>query len=158
MTTAEKPIQFHHDSAGRFVMVDGNGTTHDDVEPVRAFPITAPDHGISVRNRRGEELLWIADLADLTPAARQALDAELARRLFLPVIQRIDRVSSSADPAEWDLVTDRGSITVVIAAQEDVKRLPGDRALVRAADGLRFLIESVSLLDARSRGQIERYL
>ena len=53
---------------GRLTLTTVDGQDHDDVRPVRAFPIQAPDDGIGMVCPDGREVAWIDRLSDLPPA------------------------------------------------------------------------------------------
>ena len=97
-----------HDEWGRLNYVDAAGMLHEKVTVVRAFPITDPDRMVAIIGAHGHELLFIADLSHLPAAIRHTLEEELARREFLPVIERIVKVSGRIEPCEWQVETDRG--------------------------------------------------
>src|SRR4029079_187690 len=101
-------IAFSYDPLGRLVLRDGAGREHVDVTPVRGFPISEPDYGVSICDSEGRELLWIERLKDLPAKLRDTLSGDLARREFMPVLRRIIRISINAEPCEWDVDTDRG--------------------------------------------------
>ena len=61
-------FQLQRDAYGRLVLTAENGERHEGVTPVRAFPIAAPDEGISLVNYEGHEVAWTDRLADLPPA------------------------------------------------------------------------------------------
>src|SRR5205807_4091474 len=65
-----------------------------DLEPVRAFPLSSPRHGVSVCDAEGRELFWIDDLDALPADLRKILEDELRRREFVPVLRRIWAVSA----------------------------------------------------------------
>jgi len=44
---------------GRLVLTDAQGGLHEHVIPVRAFPVTSPDRGLSLVSSDGHELAWI---------------------------------------------------------------------------------------------------
>jgi len=50
------PFQLQRDSFGRLVLTAADGERHEGVTPVRAFPIAAPDEGISLINYEGHEV------------------------------------------------------------------------------------------------------
>ena len=77
------------DSYGQLVLTSKNGEAHVGIVPVRAFPIGAPDEGISLVNIEGHEVGWINHLADLPSALSQLVEEELASREFVPEIQQI---------------------------------------------------------------------
>jgi hypothetical protein len=147
-----------HDAWGRMVLVDAQGVRHIGVEPVRAFPISDPDHWVSICDAEGRELVCVEDLAKLEPALRQMLVEDLARHEFVPVIQTILGVSADADPSHWEVETDRGRTSFLLNSEDDIRRLGPHKALVIDAQGIRFLIPDIRKLDASSRRLLERYL
>lgn len=147
-----------HDNWGRLVVIDSEGNRHTGVEPVRAFPITDPEHCISIRDTNGHEIVWIEDLASLPDDIRTALEEELSRREFMPVIRQILSVSAHSEPSEWDVETDRGRGQFLLNNEDDVRRLEGHRAMIIDAHGIRYLIPDTRQLDTASRHVVERYL
>ncbi len=151
-------FQLLRDSFGRLVLVEADGTRHVGVEPVRAFPMSDPQHGLSLVSAEGRELVWIDDLSQLSAAIRSVLDEELSARAFAPQIHRILHISLAVDPCEWEVETDRGRTKFVLKSEEDVRRLDAKRALVIDAHGTRYMIADVESLDRHSRRILERYL
>ncbi len=151
-------FDLQHDAWGRLVLVDAQGQRHEGVEPVRGFPISDPDHWISICDAEGRELESVKDLASLSPAVREFLERALARREFVPVIRRIVGVPADTEPTEWEVETDRGRTRFLLNSADDVRRLSSDRALVIDTQGLRYLIEDTRQLDSASRRILERYL
>jgi hypothetical protein len=147
-----------HDAWGRLVLIDRAGRRHVGVEPVRSFPISDPDHWISICDAEGHELACVQNLSDLPPQVGQVLAEDLARREFVPVIRQILRVSADTDPAAWDVVTDRGQTRFLVNSEDDVRRLGPSRILVIDAQGIRYLIPNIKTLDAASNQTLERYL
>lgn len=148
----------HHDAWGRLVLVDREGVRHTGVEPIRAFPFSAPDEWISIRDAQGQELFCVERLSDLSPAARQVLELELAQREFVPVIQRIVAVSSDTEPSQWEVETDRGPTHFILNSEDDIRRLGPHRAIIIDAQGIRYLIPDKRRLDHRSRWTLGKYL
>ena len=93
------PFQLHRDAYGRLVLTAENGERHEGVTPVRAFPIAAPDAGISLVSFEGHEVGWADRLADLPDDIRRLVEEDLAAREFVPEIERIAAVSSFACPS-----------------------------------------------------------
>jgi hypothetical protein len=151
-------FEIRHDAWGRLVLTDNSGREHVAVEPVRAFPLSEADHGLSICDVDGHEIVWIYQLEDLPAATRRLLEEHLARREFVPVVRRIVHVSSPIMPAEWEIETDRGWTRFVINSEDDVHRLDDHRALLADSHGVRYLIADVRQLDAASRRVLERYL
>lgn len=145
------------DAFGKLVLIDAEGRRHVGVEPIRAFPIAEPGRHVAICDADGRELAWVDDLATLPEPVRAILEEELAARTFLPVIERIRRVSSDSTPADWDVVTDRGPTRFTLQAEDDIRRLDRHRALIVDAQGIRYLIPDTRALDAASRRILERY-
>lgn len=159
MSNGSSPrFELQHDPAGQLVLVDANGVRHTGVGPVRSFPISEPDHWISICDSNGRELAVVQDLNTLSPAVRTILEQDLAKREFVPLIRRIVSVPSDSEPTEWEVETDRGRTRFELASADDVRRLGAERALVIDARGIRYLIEDIRSLDALSRRVLERYL
>ena len=57
MTKNTPDFQLEHDAFGRLVLVFTTGERHEGVVPVRAFPIAAPDEGLSLVGTEGHELV-----------------------------------------------------------------------------------------------------
>ena len=152
-------LQLARNAHGRLVLTLASGTVHTDVVPVRAFPIAAPDEGLSLIGSDGHELLWIERLSDVAPQPRSLLQEELALREFVPVIKRICSVSSFSTPSTWTVETDRGAAQLVLKGEEDIRRLRGSRALlIAASDGVQYAIEDTNAFDKASRRLLERFL
>ncbi|MCW5232818.1 cyanophycin metabolism-associated DUF1854 family protein [Verminephrobacter eiseniae] len=144
---------------GRLVLTFADGTAHEGVTPVRAFPIAAPTQGLALLGQDGHELLWIARLDQLAAPVRAQIEQALALREFVPVIEKILTVSSFATPSTWEVETDRGLTRLVLKAEEDIRRLGArTQLLIASGDGLQFCIEDSTALDRHSRRLLERFL
>mgnify|MGYP003881839339 FL=1 len=144
---------------GRLVLVLADGSRHEGVTPVRAFPIAAPAEGLSLIGQDGHELLWLDHLDQLPADARQLVEEELQVREFVPTIEKIVAVSSFSTPSTWDVQTDRGPARLVLKAEEDIRRLGGrTRLLIAGGDGVQFRIADTTALDRQSRRILERFL
>jgi len=151
-------IQLERDPFGRLVLIDAEGQRHIGVVPVRAFPLTAPEDGISLVGPDGRERVWIDRLDQLPDSARVLLGQELAPRDFAPTLQRLHKVSSFGVPSTWTVSTDRGETQFVLKAEEDIRRLEGGALLIASAHGVQFRIPDVKALDRGSRKLLERFL
>lgn len=160
MIPSESPsFQLHRNAHGRLVLTLADGTEHAGVLPVRAFPLAAPDEGLSLVGAGGQELLWIERLADLPAQPRSLLQEELAVREFVPVIGRIRSVSGFSTPSTWQVDTDRGPTQLVLKAEEDIRRVRGRTALLIAdADGVQYAVHDTTALDKESLRLLERFL
>jgi hypothetical protein len=155
---ANANFQLQRDRYGRLVLTTENGDVHEGVTPVRAFPIAAPDEGLSLVSFEGHEVGWVERVADLPPGIRELIEEELASREFVPEIDRILDVSSFACPSTWRVATDRGETELVLKGEEDIRRLTRTRLLIADTHGIQFLVRDIGQLDRHSRKLLDRFL
>lgn len=151
-------FELQRDSYGRLVLTTPKGVRHEGVTPVRAFPIAAPEEGLSLVNYEGHEVGWVERIADLPPAIGQLIEEELASREFVPEIEKISGVSSFACPSTWQVVTNRGATELTLKGEEDIRRLSHTRLLIADSHGIEFLVRDLSRLDQHSRKLLDRFL
>lgn len=150
--------QLDRNAFGRLVLTTTAGERHEGVTPVRAFPIDAPNEGISLVSAEGHELAWIERLQELPDAARKLVSEELARREFMPVIARLADVSTFATPSTWRVETDRGTTAFILRGEEDIRRIDQGKLLITDSHGIQYLIPDLYALDAHSRKLLDRFL
>ena len=151
-------LQLSRDSFGKLVLTTTDGQRHVGVAPVRAFPIQAPDEGISLMTGDGKEVAWIPSLDALPSATRALLEEELQGREFMPEIRAIRSVSSYATPSTWQVSTDRGDTSFVLRGEEDIRRISADTLLISDSHGIHFLLRDLHGLDRQSRKILDRFL
>ncbi len=151
-------FQLTRNPFGKLVFAAADGTLHEEVAPVRAFPIAAPAEGIALMSAEGHELAWIDRLEDLPEATRTLLEEELASREFMPEIRHIRAVSSFSTPSTWQIETDRGDAALVLKGEEDIRRLNAASLLIADSNGIHFLIRDLNTLDKTSRKLLDRFL
>ena len=147
----------HRNSFGRLELTQA-GESRGEVVAVRAFPIAAPDEGISLVSREGHELAWIDRLSDLPAATRAMIEEELGGREFMPVIEQLERVSSFATPSTWFVRTNRGRSSFVLRGEEDIRLLGEGALLIADSHGIQFMIKDIAVLDRHSRKLLDRFL
>ncbi|MCP5265457.1 MAG: DUF1854 domain-containing protein [Burkholderiaceae bacterium] len=152
------PLPISRNAFGRLVFTAADGSVVENVLPVRAFPISAPDEGLALVAPDGRELVWIERLDQLDPDTRALIAESLAEREFLPVVSGIVAVSSYVTPCAWTVATDRGEARFVLAGEEFIRRLPGDSLLITDNQGVNWLIRSMAALDLASRRILDRFL
>lgn len=157
-TLTAAPFRLERNALGRLVLTDAEGVAHVGVTPVRAFPIAAPDEGLSLVGPEGHELAWVERLEVLPAGLRLLLQEELAAREFNPVLRRVVSVSSFSTPSTWSVETDRGPTRFVLKTEEDIRRLERGRLLITGSQGIVYLIPDVQALDRASRRLLERFL
>ena len=151
-------MNLQRNTQGRPVLTTADGMQHEAVVPVRAYPISAPDHLISLMGADGHELAWLDALDQLDAPTRELVEEELRRREFMPEIKRLHGVSSFATPSTWDIETDRGRAQLQLKGEEDIRRMGGGVMLIADAHGVQFMIRDVSALDRHSRKLLDRFL
>ena len=151
-------FQLTRNSFGKLVLTADDGQVHEGVLPVRAFPIQAPNEGISMVLTDGKEVAWIDALADLPDDARQLVHDELEGREFMPEILRIIDVTSFATPCTWTVATDRGDTEFLLKGEEDIRRIGATSLLVADNHGIHFLIRDMFTIDKNSRRILDRFL
>lgn len=157
MSHHQKPHTLKRDTLGRLVLIDADGTEHIGVYPVRAFPITAPGAGISIMDPSGKELCWFDGAKDIPEDELALMEGELAAREFMPVIEKITKVSTFATPSIWDIETDRGPTRIRLKGEEDIRRIAGNILLIADSNGLQFLIKDSTQLDKVSKKLLDRF-
>ncbi|HPD61142.1 MAG TPA: DUF1854 domain-containing protein [Thermodesulfobacteriota bacterium] len=154
----KKDFSFFRDSLGRLGLRDQAGREHNDVKPVRLFPISDPEHWVSLCDADRNELICIEDLNRLPGRVHQILLEELGVREFLPIIKKIRRISSRFAPSEWEVETDRGETGFILNAEDDIHRLSAHRILIIDAHRIRYLIPDMRRLDSASRRLLAHYI
>lgn len=152
-----KPHTLERDALGRLVLIDAAGAHHVGVYPVRAFPITSPGNGISIMDQSGKELCWFDGVKAIPEAELALIEEELAAREFMPVIEKITKVSTFATPSIWDIETDRGPTRIRLKGEEDIRRIAGNTLLIADSNGLQFLIQDSTKLDKISKKLLDRF-
>jgi len=145
-------LQLERDGFGRLLLAG------EPVVPVRAFPLSAPDQGISLVGNDGRERVWIDTLQAVPEPSRQLLQEALAVRDFAPRLLKLHKVSSFGVPSTWSVSTDRGDTSFVLKAEEDIRRLEGGALLIASAAGVQFRVPETAALDRHSRKLLERFL
>jgi hypothetical protein len=154
-----QPLVLERTPFGKLVLITSHGERVEGVVPVRAFPVQAPDDGISIVSLEGREVAWIDQLNDVPEPARSLIQEELATREFMPVIQKIVSVTSFSTPCTWTVETDRGQTQFVLRGDEDIRRIGTDGALlVSDSHGIQFLIRDHAALGVGSKKILDRFL
>lgn len=146
-------------SYGKLVLTNAAGGCFEGVVPVRAFPILAPQEGISLVDQDGKEVAWIAHLDTLDAPLQTLIREDLASREFMPVIESIEAVSSFSTPCTWTITTDRGNTAFVLRGDEDIRRIGTDGSLLIADNhGIQYLVRDQFALNAHSKKILDRFL
>jgi hypothetical protein len=145
-------------SFGHLCLTDQSGQLHEQVVPVRAFPISSPHESIAIVDRDGHELIWLDQLEQTSPENQVLINAEFAIREFMPVLTEIKSVSSFTTPSTWWVETSRGSTEFTLRGEENIRRINPTTYLIADAHGVQYLIEDIKALDKHSRRLLDRFL
>lgn len=151
-------LSLSHDELGQLVVELPNGEVHAGVVLLRCFPFSAPTEHISFCTEQGRELFALPSLDMVDAATRQALEGELARREFIPLISRVVSVVPDSEPSTWTVETDRGPTEFVLPSEDHVRALGPHGALLCDANGVRYRVADLRALDAHSRKLLRVYL
>ena len=161
LTQAEQaprvPFALKRDAFGVWVLHLLDGSVHEQVVVVRAFPVSHPHSGFSVLNRQGHELVWVDDIQASDAPEREALLQAVAEREFMPEIERLDKVSGFIAPCTWHVQTNRGPTQLWLKGEEDIRRMSSQTWLVADGHGVQYLIRDLARLDRHSRKLLDRF-
>jgi hypothetical protein len=150
-------IAGYRNDQGMLVLTDNEGTQYTDVLPVRMFPITDPDGGLSICDRQAKELFCIKSMEAVPASLRPIIQEELNRTMFTPLITRINRSVPFGDHVRLFVKTDRGETDFTVDT-EDIYRLSGNRILMKDINGIRYLIPDWEMMSTHSRRILDMYL
>ena len=152
-------ILLSRNAHGRLCLTTNDGVVHENITPVRAFPIAAPQESISLVGNNGKEVAWIDRLADLPAAMQQLLAEDFAVREFVPEVLRIEAIDAISVPSVWTVQTDKGPAQLALKAEEDIRKLDGrHHLLITSRDGVQYRISDARNLDKASQKFLELFL
>lgn len=125
------------------------------VKPVRTFPLTDPEHYISLLDEDESEVGVIEDPMQLEPVSQANLLNILEQTYFLPTVLKIKRITEDYGVYRWEVVTDKGDKTFEIRGRDDVRFVANGHVMVRDIDGNRYHVTSIGRLDPESRTYLE---
>lgn len=148
-------------TAGGFVSVKTGGKFYSRAEFCRAFPFSAPQLYISVReaDEKHREIGIIADLSAMPDDIREMITEQINLRYFTPKLTRIYSVKDANGITEFDCDTDKGRCRFLIRGGSDaVTRLSDTRLIFTDVDGNRFELADVTKLTTKEQKKIDLYI
>lgn len=128
------------------------------VQPARNFPLTDPDHYISLLGEDDLDMGLILDPKQLEPKSRRVLRRLLDHIYFLPVILKIKEITEEFGVMKWEVETSKGPRTFEVRGRDDVRLVTQGHVLVRDIDGNRYHIPSLGKMDPASKLLLEATL
>ena len=143
---------------GGFVSLEFEGEFYSRVYFHRAFPFSAPDEYISVRESEGKnkEIGMIRNLNELGET-QKLVKKQLELRYFTPKITSVYKVKEEYGYSYWDVATDRGPCRFT-ADQNGVVKLSQTRLIINDVDGNRFELPDVTALSSKELRMIDLYI
>ncbi len=144
--------------AGELVVhVAGRDEPYVDAKVARCFPWSLPERFVSLVDADGKEIALFETLDELEPAVREVVEAQLARRVFNPVIRDVLEYKHEFGITEITAETDRGRVTFQLRGRDDIRTLTPTRALLRDADGNVYELPDLTTLNPAARKRLEHY-
>ena len=154
---ALRATRMEYDAWGQLLMQTEDGRTFSAVVPVRAFPVSDPDHWISICDCHGQEILVIDDIGDVPSERPQDTGAGI---IAARVCARDPPHPLGHAPRAFRLVRGNRSRLHHLPTQQR-GRCAATRARPASmvdTHGIRYLIKSLRGLDGGSRRILEHFL
>ena len=130
-----------------------DGKVFENLAPAKPFPITSPEYVI-FRDSDGADTCVVRNYNELDEESKKSLQSILDKVYFIPKIVKIEKIETSGDEFEWDIVTDKGARTFRTRGRMSIIPV-GDRVLVTDVNDNVYEIEDVLRLDGKSRKELE---
>nr|WP_275444511.1 DUF1854 domain-containing protein [Paenibacillus sp. ACRRX] len=128
------------------------GRAYDELILYRTFPVTDPDHYVSVRDGNGIELGIIVEPQELDEESRFELAKEMRLRYFMPHVTCIQSVRYIHEMWIWQLVTDAGPLRLIMPNLHEHMQMHGaSRLLLTDAQGRQCEIANMDELGPSSK-------
>lgn len=150
--------QISKNKNGSIALEDTQGRMYENIRITRAFPISDPEHGFSIVDQDGHELVWFHQIDELTPLEQEIITQALAQIEFIPVIANINGVNTFALPSIWEIDTDRGPTRLKLKSEQDIRRISDHALLITDADGIQYLVKDRRTLNKPSKKILDRFL
>ena len=135
------------------------GETVKELTPKRLFPMTGENMYISLLDGDGKEVAIIRNLDTLMPESKKAVEEALGEYYFMPKITAINGLEDKFGILRLDVQTDKGRVSFDIKNRHyDIKKIYGNRILIRDRDDNRYEIPDCDALDKRSLKLLYPYI
>lgn len=141
------------------VSLGGNENTYDKITLKRTFPYELLWEYISVLDADQNEIGIVYDIAEFGDD-KALLEAALLRYYYEPTVKSIISLKERYGFSYWKVILSDGR-NVEFTMQDTYKSIVkagADKLILFDVDTNRFVIESISALDKKSRKRIELYL
>ncbi len=146
---------------GGFVSLEYDGKKYDRVGVYRMFPISDPEHYISIReaDEKAKEIGMIVDLEKMPKDTAEMLREQLRLRYFTPQIEKIMDIKDEYGYAYFHVLTNFGACRFTIHMGGDsVVSLSDSRVMLTDLDGNRFEIPDIYRLTVGERKKLDLFI
>lgn len=135
------------------------GETYEKVTVLRAFPLSAPQQYLSIRDEKNEEIGLITEPERLSQANRALIDEALQRHYLIPIITEIFSAKERFGTVDWEVKTDRGERQFTTKnLRENVQRPAPGRIILNDIDENRYDIPDIDALNRDGQALLYRHL
>lgn len=144
---------------GGFIALKKGDDYYERIDCCCAFPHTAPDEFVSVRDKDGKEIGIIKNVSELNETNQALVKEQISRRYFTPVIKKVLSVKEEYGYTYWDTVTDKGCCRFTVAmGGGSTSRITENRVFISDIDGNKFEIPDITKLSAKELKMIDIFL
>lgn len=146
---------------GGFVSLECDGKKYDRIGVYRTFPVTDPEHYISIReaDEKAKEIGMIENLETLPADTAEMLREQLRLRYFTPRIEKIMDIKDEYGYAYFHVLTNFGACRFTIHMGGDsVVSLTESRIMLTDLDGNRFEIPDIYKLSVGERKKLDLFI
>lgn len=152
-------VQLFYQPAGMLRLTLDEKQTYLKVSVFQAAPLSRPGKYLSFIDGKGDEIVMVPTLEELTDDNRAIAQAELRRRYLTAQIQSITGIKQEFGVTYWHVITDRGERDFVVQSlSESCLWLSDTHLLIVDVDGNRFEIPNRAELDPLSKASLESVL
>ena len=130
------------------------------VECTPLFPLSNPNHFVSVSSRNNEgtkEIGIISNLKALSKEQRSLIKREIEFRYFSPEIIEIKKITSKYGLDQWDVVTNKGEKTFLVQdVKENVIIRESGLIVITDIDNCKYQVSDFRKLPAMARQELEQ--
>lgn len=152
-------LRLFYDPPGTLRLTVAESYSYPWVKLFLAAPLSRPGRHLSLQSGKGEEIVMIERLEDLTPDSRRAAEEEIRRRYLTARVRAITGIRTEFGITYWNVETDKGRRDFVVQSlSESCVWLSDAHILLIDVDGNRFEIADRHALDASSQERLASVL
>lgn len=141
-------LTLFYEPLGTLRLTVGTDRSYPQVKLYQAWPLSSPTRYLSLVDGKGEEILMVEDLAQLTPACRVVAREELARRYLTARVLAVDEIRTEFGVTYWNVTTDKGKRDFVVQSMSESSIWLSDtHLLIVDVDGNRFEFPDLTAFD-----------